>query len=325
MGLGVTETKQGPSYGGRRALVLGAGGFIGRWVSRGLHLAGAEVLSIVRPGGRHPALPGIQRSLDCLDTPALKGLLGTWAPELVFNLVGYGVCPGQQDAALSQAINISLPLSLADALAQGSNAPRRPVLIHIGSALEYGDVVGDLNPSGPAHPTTLYGRHKLEGVQRILPYFESGALGGGIARPFTVYGPEDNPHKLLPSLFRAAQGKAPISLSAGEQERDFIFIKDVVAGLLALGLHDEPRPPIVNLATGQLTPVREMIRITADALAMAPSLLNFGALPTRPEELSHDPVSLDALRGRIGPWTFTPLAEGIRQSISLMNHPGGPL
>jgi len=59
---------------------------------------------------------------------------------------------------------------------------------------------------------------------------------------------------------------------------------------------------VVNLATGRLTAVRDFAERAARVLGIAPSLLRFGALPTRGEEMAHDPVNVTRLRQLTG-WT----------------------
>src|SRR5687768_9097860 len=90
------------AYAGRRVAVLGASGFIGRWVARELCVRKADVVAIVR--NRPAAEPvlaeyGITSELVEFDAheAAVSGLLRHLQPSITFNLIGYGVDPRERD------------------------------------------------------------------------------------------------------------------------------------------------------------------------------------------------------------------------------------
>ena len=77
-------------------------------------------------------------------------------------------------------------------------------MIHVGSALEYGTARGNLNELTAPSPTTLYGRSKLAGTLRVCRAARRRGFRAVTARLFTVYGPGEQPGRLLPSLMAAA-------------------------------------------------------------------------------------------------------------------------
>src|SRR5205085_11129237 len=129
---------------------------------------------------------------------------------------------------------------------------------------EYGVAQGDLSESTDAAPTTLYGRSKLAGTRALTDRCRALGLNGLTARLFTVYGPEEQPGRLLPTLCTAAATQEPIELSDGRQRRDFTYIEDVVEGLLRLGVAAPNPGSVVNMATGRLTSVRSFVQTTAE-------------------------------------------------------------
>jgi nucleoside-diphosphate-sugar epimerase len=135
-----------------------------------------------------------------------------------------------------------------------------------------------------------------------------------VARLFTVYGPGEHRGRLLPSLLEAATGDGPVPLTAGTQQRDFTWVGDVVEGLLRLGALGGEPPGLVNLATGRLVTVREFVERAAAVLRIAPERLRFGALPTRPEEMAHDDVSVARLERLTGWRPATSIEEGVRRT-----------
>jgi nucleoside-diphosphate-sugar epimerase len=142
-------------------------------------------------------------------------------------------------------------------------------------------------------------------------------LRGISARLFTVYGPGEHAGRLLPALLAARAASGPIELSAGLQRRDFTYVDDVAEGLLRLGLLPEPLAEgALNLATGRLASVRDFALAAAGVLGIDERRLQFGALPTRPEEMAHDPVSVRRLGDLVG-WTpGTSIEEGVQRTVA---------
>jgi len=318
-------------YAGARVLILGAAGFIGRWLARRLAAAGAELHLVVRdPGAAEIVFTGYRITgqvhvLDLCQAEAVQRLVWHIRPVITFNMAGYGVDPAERDERTAYAINHSLVETVAAAVAAVRN-PAWPGLdlVHAGSALEYGAIAGDLAEESHPNPTTLYGRSKLAGTLALAEQCARGDLRAATARLFTVYGPGEHAGRLLPSLLDAAKTGAPLPLTAGRQLRDFTYVEDIAEGLLRLGLaaadrlRDGAQPAgVVNLATGRLTTVRQFVEQAAAILGIGADHLLFDAIPTRAEEMRHDPVSLQRLRHWLD-WTpATPVAAGIGRTCSL--------
>jgi nucleoside-diphosphate-sugar epimerase len=309
-------------YARKRALVLGASGFIGRWVARALCEQGAALSLAVRdrPSAESVfSLYGIQGEiceLDLGDRAAVRDLLARIRPAIVFNLAGYGVDPAERDETRAYEINAGLVEALCAGLA---DLPRMAdwegqALIHVGSALEYGAMGGDLSEDSVPQPTTAYGKAKLAGTQALSQACEGSGVKGLTARLFTVYGPGELPGRLLPSLIETAKTGRPLPMTAGLQKRDFTYVEEVAEGLLRLGLSGATPGEVVNFATGTLTTVRSFAETAARILGIAPDRLLFGALPTRQEEMEHAPVAIERLR-RLTAWApSVTIGEGVQRS-----------
>ncbi len=298
-------------------LVLGASGFIGRWLARLLTDAGAPVVQAARAP---EVLTGDVRRFDALESGALEALLGDVRPTVVFNAIGYGVDRSERDEALARRINAELPEAIARRLGPGQR------LIHIGSALEYGTIGGDLFETSIPNPTTLYGRTKLEGTERLQSYAVQARLQAVTARLFTVYGPGEHDGRLLPSLFAAARSATPLDFTAGEQRRDFTYVEEAARALLALAASGRvSHGEVVNVATGRLVSVRAFIEAAIEVLGIPPERIRFGGRPSRPDEMCHDQVAIGRLRAWIG-WApaVTP-EQGIRLSARRRHMSANPV
>jgi nucleoside-diphosphate-sugar epimerase len=310
-----------PPYRGVRAAVLGASGFIGRWVAKRLADQGASVSLVVR--SRDRATPIFERlkiegtmvEANLQDPEQVRSLMSTLRPAITFNLIAYGVLANQTDPAEAERINIDLVEWIADALAEvRDNSWHGAALVHTGSALEYGRISGNLAEDGDHQPTSLYGTTKLAGTRMIRTMHERHGLPAVAARLFMVYGAGEPAPRLLPSLIRAADDTAALALSDGTQRRDFTHVDDVADGLLRIGAVVGLSGQAVNLATGKIHTVREFIEIASRVLDIDPARLGFGQRPTPAWEMSHSEVSIDRLRSLTG-WApaITP-EEGIRRT-----------
>jgi nucleoside-diphosphate-sugar epimerase len=297
------------AYRGARALVLGGSGFVGRWVARALTRSGATVLVAVRDATTFPGIAETWRidaeviSMEALDESSISRAVRDADPDIVFNLIGYGVDRAETQPDLMWRVNRDLVRQAATALARLSSTrawPHGPRFIHVGSALEYGRIEGVAKEDGPVEPHTEYGRSKLAGALALRDVALETGLIAVTARAFTVFGPGEHPGRLLPTILRAAREGAIVRLSAGSQLRDFCYVEDVADGLLRLGIAAASRGEVVNLATGRLIPVREFAETAARVLGVPADRLQFGMEPLREDEMRITGVDTERLEALTG-------------------------
>jgi nucleoside-diphosphate-sugar epimerase len=316
------------AYAGARVAVLGASGFIGRWVAHALCARGATVCLAVRDRPSAESVfsrYGVRGEIFDLDLAVPGGARAFFreaGPSITFNLAGYGVDPAERDEESAYRINAQLVEEICRGVAE-TRDPAWPGqhLVHTGSALEYGAVGGDLSEDSAPNPTTLYGRSKLAGTEQVKDRCKPLGIRGLTARLFTVYGPGERRGRLLPSLLEATRTGAPLNLTAGAQRRDFTYVEDVAEGLLRLGLAPAQPGEAVNLATGRLTSVRSFCETAVGILRTPSERLRFGVVPIRTEEMEHSEVTVERLR-RLTGWTPpTGIAEGIRKTMDFQREP----
>ena len=293
-------------YSGLPVTVLGASGFIGRWVAKKLSDSGADLHLVVRDSIRAQrvfARYGIQGSLvelDLTDIEAVRRSLRSTHASIVFNLAGYGVNPAETDEQTARLINVQLLEAVCDAVEPGEN-PTWPglKLVHVGSAAEYGGVPGTLLEDSLPNPTTPYGRSKLAGTRLLDALCQERGIKGQTARLFTVYGPGERSGRLLPSIINAWKLRETLDLTSGVQKRDFTYVEDVAEGLLRLGRTSGFSSRVVNLATGRLTSVRDFVGIAADIMDIPSELLRFGATEASADRAEWDRQSAPADHERL--------------------------
>jgi len=308
----------------RRTAVIGASGFIGRWVALRALERGDTVLLV----GRHAAELSAGTSAvssrvevahgDAAAPEAICDALDRFRPSTVLNLAGYGVARAERDPELADLVNHRLPRVL---VAWAAGVAGNISFVHVGSALEYGTASGDLHEATVPSPTTLYGISKLAGTRAVSEEARRTGCRAITARLFTVYGAGEHAGRLFPSLVVAARNGSTLPLSDGRQQRDFAYVEDVADGLLRLGDAATVAGEVVNLATGVLRPVRDFVETAARLLALSPRQLEFGAVPQRAEEMAHEPVAIGRLIALLHWHPSASLVDGISRACARLALP----
>ncbi len=313
---------RGNPYLGVPVVVLGVSGFIGRWVARTLCARKANVYLVVRNRAVAEEIFSKYRihgdifEVDVRDRGAVRKLFQKIRPSITFNLAGYGVHPSERDEKTAYQINAHLVKTLCEAVAETRDPDwRGQDIVHVSSVLEYGAIGGNLSEDSVPDPTTLYGRSKLAGTYALARRCEACGIKGLTARLFTVYGPGENPGRLLPLLLETATTGKLLRLTAGKQKRDFTYVEDVAEGLLRLGQVTAKPGEVVNLGTGRLTSVRSFAETAARILHIPNDRLDFGAIPMRDEEMKHSEATLERLRRLIAWVPPTAIEGGIHRTL----------
>ncbi len=301
-------------------LVTGAGGFIGRHLVETLLARGSRVVALCRP---QSALPqrwrGSIERVDCVDWSGegIRRALGERSFETLFHLAAYGVVPTDRDNATMFRINAQLPPELVRLCGE-----RKAFLVMTGSSAEYLPPDGrhKLTEQSPLEDRKAYGASKAQGTIAACRMANEIGVKLRVLRLFNVFGPGEAEHRLLPNLVSGFAANHRIALSEGRQVRDFVYVGDVVEALLAASAGPKriPAAEIFNVATGRGHSVREFAVMTAKLSGAAETLLGFGDLPMRPDEIEWLVGDSTALRESTGWAPRHDLVSGIEASLAAM-------
>ncbi|MEQ9638583.1 MAG: NAD-dependent epimerase/dehydratase family protein [Alphaproteobacteria bacterium] len=268
-----------------RALITGAAGFVGAALCRRLLDDGSDVTALVRPGrAEAPRLKPMRGDLriveaDLLDADAVARAVRETRPDAVYHLAAAGVVDRSDDRAVLRG-NVETTYNLADALLR--HPARR--LVHVASCFEYGEGTA-MAEDHPLRPTNVYGAAKA-GAHLLLQSLRRGhGLPVISLRLFTPYGPWMPPGTLIAATIAKALAGSTIATTEGRQQRDFVYIDDVAAGIAAAA--DAPignDMEAINLASGIGTPIRDVVE-TILRLVGGRARAEFGALPYRDGEM----------------------------------------
>lgn len=238
-----------------RALVTGAGGFVGHHLCRRLREAGLHVSVLTRDGRVPP--PGVRSvPVDPADRASLRTAVTDGAPDVVFHLAG------TTHAEHAQAVNVEYASRLLDVLA---DLPSPPLAVFAGSAAEYGRPVrpsGIVSEADACRPLSPYGASKLAQTQLALTAAERGQPVV-VARLFNPIG-TGSPITSAPGDFVRQVASLPAAggtLTTGPVDavRDFTGITATVDALLALARSPLARGRVVNVCSGRGVSMAELV------------------------------------------------------------------
>jgi nucleoside-diphosphate-sugar epimerase len=295
----------------RRVLVTGASGFVGRRALEPLIERGFEVHAVGRAASAPAETPdGVAwHSADLLDAGARADLVAAVGASDLLHLAWYAE-PGAFWAARENALWVAATVGLVDEFAAAGG--RRATLA--GTCAEYDWTAAQpLREDAPLSPTTYYGVCK-DATRRVVEGLaERADLSLAWGRIFFLYGPREDPRRLVASVARALVAGERAPTSAGTQRRDFLHVDDV-AGAFAALLHGDVGGA-VNIASGEAVTVRSIAEQLA-ASAGRPDLLEVGALPDRAGDPRLIVADVGRLRGEVGFRPSFSLVDGLAATVS---------
>jgi GDP-4-dehydro-6-deoxy-D-mannose reductase len=247
-----------------RALVTGAGGFVGGHLLRALLAEGHEVFAGTPEAEPHDReLSGAAwLQLDVTHAESVRAAVEEARPEVVYHLAGQASVSGSfADPLGTWDVNATGTLRLAEALPAGAR------LLLASSAEVYGDVPEGEQPireDRPPRPSSPYGGSKAAAEVAALQATLAGGAQAVIARSFNHTGPGQDARFAIPGfarqLARIAAGEAEPVIRVGnlEARRDLLDVRDVVRAYRLLAERGEPGAAY-NVCSGRARSIREVL------------------------------------------------------------------
>lgn len=298
---------------GRRVLVTGASGFIGYHTIRPLLRAGFEVIASYNKGTPE-SIDGVTWiRADLLDDAGVKSLVHAARASHLLHCAWY-VEPGKMIGDVLNLHWVRHSLALMHEFRQSGGVR----CVMAGSCYEYDWRYGYCNEQlTPAVSNTFYGNAKNSLRESFEGYCRATGLSGAWGRAFFLYGPRENPQRLVSSLAKGLLSGKEAPSSHGEQIRDYLHVQDVADGLVALVVSDATGA--YNIGSGKAVTLRHIIE-TVGRLAGRPDLLRIGALPARANDSPLVVADIAKIRADVGWQPRFALEDGLRDTVEWWSH-----
>jgi UDP-glucuronate 4-epimerase len=229
-----------------RVLLTGGAGFIGSHLAEALLNRGYQ-LSIIdnldnfyEPSRKKDNLAQVRRvgefrffELDICDFGRLREAVRSAQPDIVIHLAARaGVRPSIEQPSLYESVNVAGTVNLLE-LARELRIKR---LIFGSSSSVYGATnrVPFSEDDPVLHPISPYAATKLAGELMAYTYASLYGISVVCLRFFTVYGPRQRPDLAIHKFTALMEAGKPIPVYGdGSMGRDYTYVDDIVAGVLA--------------------------------------------------------------------------------------------
>ena len=255
---------------GKRILVTGAAGFIGSHLSERLATLGELVLVDDFSIGSRENLAALAQApnvriveADVRDRERMHALCE--GIDVVFHLAISCLRTSLAHPELSHEINAGGTLSVC--LAARDRGVER--FVYVSSSEVYGTARSvPMAETHPLDPTTVYGASKLAGELYALACHRTWGMPVLVVRPFNTYGPREPWQgaraEVIPRFFlRLEAGASPVVYGDGRQTRDFTYVEDTVAGMIAAAECDALLGGAVNVARGREVSILRIAELLA--------------------------------------------------------------
>ncbi|HLW64534.1 MAG TPA: SDR family NAD(P)-dependent oxidoreductase [Gemmataceae bacterium] len=249
-------------------LVTGASGFIGANVVRQLLAEGHRVHVILRSGTLPWRLADVgARQLtvhpaDLNDSATVRRAFRAAQPKVVLHLATHGAYESQAEGRAILQTNIVGSYNLLQICAE--NEVR--LFVNAGSSSEYGFQPEPMHEEMKLTPNSFYAVAKAAQTHLCALFAQRTAMAVACFRLFSVYGPWEEPTRLIPTMVRRARAGLPLEMVDPGIARDFVYVQDVVAALVDFPRLMDLRGEIINLGTGVETTLAEVVATVKELL-----------------------------------------------------------
>ena len=295
----------------RTYLITGATGFIGSCLLRKLINNGEKVNIIIRKEAKLWRIRDILNKVTCYtsdlsNSDELKRIFETVRPNIIYHLATYGAYSYQNEPDKIIQTNILGTWNLLKA----ASTIKYELFINTGSSSEYGFKKLPMKETDLLEPASYYAATKCS--QTLLCFHIAREEKKPIVtiRPFSVFGPYEEPTRFIPTLMKSLYYKESIKLVSPEIVRDYIYIDDLINAYLLIGRLKEFPGEVFNIGTGIQSSIKEVVE-TAVRITGKTTDFQWGALNRRMWDTANWRADIDKAKKILGWFPTIDLQKGL--------------
>jgi dTDP-glucose 4,6-dehydratase len=140
-------------------------------------------------------------------------------------------------------------------------------VVTISTSEVYGTPRGDaITEEDPLNAQSPYAATKIAADQLTLSYGRSFGIEAGVLRPFNTYGPRQSARAVIPTILAQGIAGKPVELGSLHPVRDFLFVEDTVAAMLAFAEWDGAPGALTHVGTGNGVSIGHVVKVAGEVL-----------------------------------------------------------
>ena len=313
--------------GRERVVVLGGLGFIGSHLSRSLNKHGYAVRIFDRPGVSRELIKDCERDVEIVagDISQPQEVIDALeSAAILINLV-HTTVPGSsmKDPVHDIVSNVAGTVRWLQRL--GETSLRKIVYFSSGGTVYGKPEQVPIPEDHPTNPLNSYGITKLALEKYTAMYASSFGIDHCVVRPSNVYGPGQrlvHGQGVIGIMAdRALRGEVLELWGSGTDQRDYLFIDDLVSAILRLLGYTGPLN-IFNVSSGTGHSVLDVISVLQAQLDHSPEVKH---LPGRGFDVPVNILDSSRLQAATGWQPKISFEEGIRRTIEWLKNSRNPV
>jgi UDP-glucose 4-epimerase len=277
---------------------------------------GYAVEALVHPASERWRLDGLDlpiHAVDLASSEAVDRLVETRRPAYVVHLAAHGAYHWQEEVEAIVGTNVLGSYHLFRAAARGAVR----LVVNVGSSSEYGYRDRAMREEDRIEPNSVYAVAKAAQTHLCrLVAMETGCPAVTF-RLFSVYGPWEEPRRLVPTAIRRARAGEPLDMVAPDTARDFVYVEDVLDALTDFERLAGCSGDVFNLGSGTQTTMRELVAALETALGRKVEV-RWGTLPARRWDATRWQADVSKAWRRLGWAPGHGLVEGLAATARWM-------
>jgi nucleoside-diphosphate-sugar epimerase len=305
-------------------LVTGAGGFVGCCAARRLLEEGFDVHVLLRPDSMAWRLRDVMDRLvvhrvDLADAEAVQTAVRKAAPAAILHMAAYGTGEWQAEGRRILETNVLGSLNLLEAsLTTGVR-----VFVNAGSSSEYGYKSEPMRETDRPEPNSVYGVAKAAQTHLATLMARRTSMAIVTFRLFSVYGPWEEPGRLIPTVIRRARSGLPLEMAAPDTARDFVYVDDVLRALIDFEQLAGIKGEVFNLGSGVQSTLKDVVDTVLGVVGGRSEVL-WGEMPARRWDTNRWQADVSKARGILGWSPRYSLLDGVVDMAQWIERAGSP-